>query len=262
MQKRYTAMAGHNKWSKIKRQKAKEDKRKSKIWARLTREIQVAAREGGGDPEKNPSLSTAIEQAKDANMPKDNIERAIKRGTGELEDGGDYEEHTYEGYSSNGVAIFVEALTDNLNRTAADVRYVFNKFGGSLGQSGSVDYLFERKGLITIPANGYDELEVFEIAVNAGAEDLYRENGVFVVKTGFTEFSDVKKALKEADIEEKKANLVRIPSTTVSLDESEVEKVRNLVEELDDLDDVQNVYTTLSVDGELVRVVTDDDDDE
>lgn len=255
-------MAGHNKWSKIKRQKAREDKRKSKIWARLTREITVAAREGGGDPEKNPSLSTAIEQAKDANMPKDNIERAIKRGTGELEDGGDYEEHTYEGYSSNGVAVFVEALTDNLNRTAADVRYVFNKLGGSLGQSGSVDYLFERKGVIRIPVNGYDEMEIFEVAVDAGAEDVYRENGAFVVTTGFTEFSDVKKALADADIEEKTANLVRIPSTTVTLDEKEVEKVQNLVDELDELDDVQNVYTTLSVDGEVVRVISNNDEDE
>jgi YebC/PmpR family DNA-binding regulatory protein len=255
-------MAGHNKWSKIKRQKAREDKRKSKIWARLTREITVAAREGGGDPEKNPTLSTAIEQAKDANMPKDNIIRAIKRGTGELDDGGDYEAHTYEGYSSNGVAIFVEALTDNLNRTAADVRYVFNKMGGNLGQAGSVDYLFDRKGIIKIPTNGYDEMEVFEVVVDAGAEDLRRDNGAFVVTTGFTEFSDVKKALSAADIEEQKATLVRVPTTTVTVDESDVGKVENLVEELDELDDVQNIYTTLEVDGEVLRVVSEDDDDE
>lgn len=252
-------MAGHNKWSKIKRQKAKEDKRKSKVWARLIREITVASREGGGDPEKNPRLTTAVEQAKEANMPKDNIERAIKRGTGELEDGGDYEEQTYEGYSSNGVAIFVEALTDNLNRTAADVRHVFNKMGGNLGQSGSVDYLFERKGIIKIPANGYDELEIFEAAVGAGAEDMRQVNGAFIVTTPFTAFNAVQGALETAEVDDVEANLERIPSTTVSLDDGEVQKVQNLVDALEDLDDIQNVYTTLTVDGNVVRTVAHED---
>lgn len=255
-------MAGHNKWSKIKRQKAKEDKRKAKIWARITREITVAAREGGGDPDKNPTLATAVDAAKDANMPKDNIERAIKRGTGELEDGGDYEEQTYEGYSSNGVAVFVEALTDNLNRTVADVRHVFSKMGGNLGQSGSVDYLFERKGVIKIQANGHDEMEIFDITVGAGAEDIQERNGRFVVTTPFKAFNGVRSALKEAEIEDIEANLERIPSTTVSLEDGEVAKVTGLVEALDDLDDVQNVYTTLSVEGEVVRIVSHEEEED
>lgn len=239
------SMAGHNKWSKIKRQKAAADKKKSKIWARIIREITVAARDGGGDPEMNPSLALAIEKAKSENMPKDNIERAVLRGTGELEDGGDYEEVTYEGYAPNGVALFIEALTDNTNRTVADLRHLFSKHGGSLGKTGSVAYLFDRKGIIDIPADGIDELELFELVVEAGAEDMVQEDGMFVVTTPVEQFNDVETALHQAGIKPDEAKLVRIPTTTVRLDPDEARKVLDFVEKIDDLDDVQDVFTTL-----------------
>lgn len=253
-------MAGHNKWSKIKRQKAKADKRKSKIWARLSRDITVAAREAGGDPEMNASLAMVIEKAKGENMPKDNIERAIKRGTGEIE-GEDYEEVTYEGYGPNGVAVFVESLTDNTNRTVADLRHVFSKAGGSLGKSGSVGYLFERKGLIEVPAQGMDELELFEIVAEAGAEDMKQDDGMFVITTPVDQFDVVESALEAAEIEIEEANLIREPTTTVRLDQSDADKVMRLIEQLEDLQDVQAVFTTLEMDGEPVAVVTSDEDE-
>ena len=238
-------MAGHNKWSKIKRQKAATDKKKSKIWARITREITIAAREGGGDPDMNPALALAVDKAKSENMPKDNIERAIKRGTGELEGGADYEEVFYEGYTNGGVAVFVETLTDNTNRTVADLRHLFGKHGGSLGKTGSVAYLFDRKGVLEIPAEGLDELEVFEIVVEAGAEDLVEEDGTFVVTTPVEAFGAVEAALHEAGIKPAEAALVRRPTTTVQLDASEARKVLSFIDKLDDHQDVQEVYTTL-----------------
>ena len=259
-------MAGHNKWSKIKRQKAREDKKKAKKWANLSREITVAAREGGGDPELNPSLSQVIERAKEANMPKENIGRAIKKGTGELEDGGDYEDVTYEGYSPQGVAVFIEATTDNLNRTAADVRHVFTKLGGNLGQSGSVDYMFERMGVVRVPGrhleNGRDELELFELAVEAGAEDMDERAGDLVFFTPFQAFNEVRDAFEEAGIDDLEAHLERIPTTTVTEDEETVEGVIELLDELDELDDVQNVYTPLTVDGRPIRRVSFGEDEE
>ncbi|NBC18307.1 MAG: YebC/PmpR family DNA-binding transcriptional regulator [Bacteroidetes bacterium] len=244
-------MAGHNKWSKIKRQKAAADKKKSKIWARIIREITVAARDGGGDPEMNPSLALAIEKAKSENMPKDNIERAVLRGTGELEDGGDYEEVTYEGYAPSGVALFIEALTDNTNRTVADLRHLFGKHGGSLGKAGSVAYLFDRKGKIEIPAEGIDELELFELVVEAGAEDMVQEEGMFVVTTPVEQFNDVETALHQADLKPEEAKLVRIPTTTVRLDPDDARKVLDFVEKIDDHDDVQDVFTTLDEESAL-----------
>ena len=247
-------MAGHNKWSKIKRQKAAEDKKKSKIWARLSREITVAAREGGGDAEMNATLANAIESAKAENMAKDTIERAIKKGTGELE-GEEYEEVTYEGYGPAGVAFFVESVTDNTNRTVADLRHVFGKAGGSLGKSGSVGYLFDRKGRFEIPSDSQDELALFEHVVEAGAEDLIQKNGSFVVTTPVDRFDDVEASLDRADIKAEKAALVRTPLTTVQLDASDAEKVQRLIEDLEDLDDVQNVFTTLEVDGEPLAVM-------
>ncbi|MEX0820643.1 MAG: YebC/PmpR family DNA-binding transcriptional regulator [Rhodothermales bacterium] len=253
-------MAGHNKWSKIKRQKAKADKRKSKIWARLSRDITVAAREGGGDPEMNASLSMVIDKAKAENMPKDNIERAIKRGTGEIQ-GEDYEEVTYEGYGPNGVAVFVESLTDNTNRTVADIRHVFSKAGGSLGKSGSVGYLFERKGMIEVPVAEHDELEVFEIVAEAGAEDLQRQDDTFVITTPVDQFVVVESALKAAGIDIEEATLYREPTTTVTLSESESRKVVRLIEQLEELQDVQAVFTTLEMNGEPVAAVSSEDTD-
>ena len=244
-------MAGHNKWSKIKRQKAAADAKKSKIWARLTRDITVAAREGGGDPEMNPSLSLAIEKAKAENMPKDNIERAIKRGTGELE-GQDYEEMTYEGYTPGGVAVFIECLTDNTNRTVADMRSMFSKAGGSLGKAGSVGYLFDRKGIIQIPADAYDELELFELVVEAGAEDLERDDDMYMVTTPVEQFVAVQTRLEEAGIKPAEAELVRIPTTTMKLAPDQARKVMIFIDKIEEHQDVQAVYTTLD-DGVMVE---------
>ena len=250
-------MAGHNKWSKIKRQKAKEDKKKSKIWARLSREIAVAAREGGGDPDMNATLANAIERAEAENMAKDTIERAIKRGTGELE-GQDYEPATYEGYAPYGVAVFVEALTDNTNRTVADLRHLFGTYDGNLGKDGSVGYLFDRKGHFRIPADATDEMTLFEIVVEAGAEDLQHDDGAFVVTTSVDAYSTVETALEEAELEPEESGLIRIPTTTVSLDPSQEGTVRTLVEAIEDHDDVQAVYTTLEVNGEALAFSEDD----
>jgi YebC/PmpR family DNA-binding regulatory protein len=242
-------MAGHNKWSKIKRQKAKEDKKKSKKWAKLSQEIATAAREGGGDPKINTPLQHAIQRAEEADMPKDTIERAVKRGTGELE-GQDYEPATYEGYAPHGVAVFVEAMTDNNNRTVADLRHLFKKYDGNLGKDGSVGYLFEQKGRFEVDADAVDEMDLFEVVVDAGAEDLRREEDVFVVTTPVEVFADVEDALEAAGIEADESDLVRVPTTTVSLDPSEEETVRKLVGEIEDQNDVETVYTTLQVNGD------------
>ena len=248
-------MAGHSKWSKIKRQKAATDAKRSKVWARLTRDIMVAAREGGGDVGMNPRLALAVEKAKAENMPKDNIERAIKRGTGEIE-GADYEEMTYEGYAPGGVAVFVEALTDNTNRTVADVRSLFSKRGGSLGQSGSVAFLFDQKGVFEIKADGQDEDELFLLVAEAGAEDLAREDDTFVVTTPVESFGAVQAALAEAGIEAEEASLQRISTTTVTLAPEDARKVAALIEALEDHQDVQAVYTTLAFDEATIEAVS------
>ena len=235
-------MAGHNKWSKIKRQKAATDIKRSKVWARISRDITVAAREGGGDPSMNAKLALAVDKAKGENMPKDNIERAIKRGTGEIE-GQDYEEGTYEGYAPGGVAVFVETLTDNTNRTVADLRSLFSKAGGSLGKSGAVAYLFDRKGIIQINAEGQDEMDLFERVVEAGAEDLEQDDDTFMVTTSVEAFDAVQRSLLDAGILMADANLVRLPTTTVKLDPAQARKILDFVEKLEDHQDVQAVYT-------------------
>ena len=237
-------MAGHNKWSKIKRQKAVTDSRRSKVWARISRDITVAAREGGGDPSMNARLALAVDKAKGENMPKDNIERAIKRGTGEIE-GQEYEEGTYEGYAPGGVAIFIETLTDNTNRTVADLRSFFSKAGGSLGKTGTVAYLFERKGVLQISTTGQDEMELFELVVDAGAEDLEQDDDTFMVTTSVEAFDAVQTALHEAGVPMADASLVRLPTTTVKLDPDQARKILNFVEKLEEHQDVQAVYTTL-----------------
>lgn len=244
-------MAGHNKWSKIKRKKAGNDARRSKIWARITRDIMVAAREGGGDPDMNAALGLAVEKAKAENMPKDNIERAIKRGTGEIE-GQDYEEMTYEGYGPGGVAIFVECLTDNTNRTVADMRSTFSKHGGSLGNSGSVAYLFEQKAVFEVPVEGVDEDELFLAVADAGAEDLDREDDAFVVKAPVDAFGNVQKAIEDAGFETREAELRRIPTTMTAPDGSALSTLLKLLEKLEDHQDVQAVYSTLEADEETL----------
>ncbi len=245
-------MSGHNKWSKIKRQKAATDSKRSKSWARLSREVTVAAREGGGDPSMNAKLALAVEKAKAENMPKDNIERAIKRGTGELE-GQDYEEGTYEGYAPGGVAVFIETLTDNTNRTVADLRSLFSKAGGSLSKTGAVAYLFDRKGVIEIPSDGLDEMMLFDLVVEAGAEDLEQDDDAFMVTTSVEDFDAVRTALQEAGLPVADAHLVCLPTTTVKLDPSRVRKIIDFIEKLEDHQDVQAVYSTLD-DSILERV--------
>ena len=249
-------MAGHNKWSKIKRQKAKDDKEKSRKWAKLAREITVAARQGHGDPEMNAELANAIERAEAENMPGDTIDRAVKRGNGELE-GQSFEPATYEGYAPHGVAVFVQAMTDNNNRTVADLRHIFNTYDGNLGKDGSVSYLFERKGRLTVPTRRMEELMLFELVVDAGAEDLRTETNadgeeVYVITTPVEAFDAVEEALEENGIEPTDAKLARIPTTTVALEESDASTVLKLVEALAENDDVDNVYTTLQHDGRAV----------
>jgi YebC/PmpR family DNA-binding regulatory protein len=247
-------MAGHNKWSKIKRKKGVADARRSKVWARITRDMMIAAREGGGNPDMNPRLALAVEKAKGENMPKDNIERAIKRGTGEIA-GSDYEEMTYEGYAPGGVAVFVECLTDNTNRTVADVRHAFTKHGGNVGTSGSVAYLFERKGQFEVPAEGLSEDDLFLLVAEAGADDLRQEEGTFVVTTPMEAFAAVQSALTEAGIEPAEAELVRIPTTTTRPSTEDAQRVLKLIDMLEELQDVQNVFTTLDVDEETLAAM-------
>lgn len=248
-------MAGHNKWSKIKRQKAVTDARRSKSWARITRDIMVAAREGGGDPGMNARLALAVEKAKAENMPKDNITRAIKRGTGEIQ-GADYEEVSYEGYGPHGIAIFVEALTDNTNRTVADVRHLFGKYGAGLGQSGSVAFQFERKGIFDIAGEGIDEEELFLLVAEAGAEDVTNEDGDFEVTTPVDAFGAVQAALEEAGVKVEEAGLQRIATTTTRLGPDEAKSVMKLIDLLEELQDVQAVYSTLELDDVTIAAVS------
>ena len=254
-------MAGHNKWSKIKRQKAATDAKKSKAWARIARDLMVAAREGGGDPSMNARLALAVDKAKAENMPKDNVERAIKRGTGEIE-GADYEELAYEGYAPHGVAVFVDALTDNTNRTVADLRSLFSKAGGNLGTSGSVAFLFDQKGVFEVlaePEDGpaVDEDALFLLAADAGAEDLRREGDRFVVTTPVEAFGSVQAALDAAGVTVDEAGLHRLATTTKTLSADEARPVLRLLEAIDDHQDVQAVYSTLDLSDEAAAALAD-----
>jgi len=244
-------VAGHNKWSKIKRKKAKNDAKKGREFTKIIREITVAARESGGDPDYNPRLRLAIDKADEAEMPLENVERAIKKGTGELE-GVNYEEVTYEGYGPNGIALFIECLTDNTNRSVADVRHVLGKFEGSLGQNGSVAWQFERKGQVVVDATRYTEEAVFEAAVLAGAEDVQQEDDEFVVLSGPAEFHEVQQAIEEAGIDTEDSDLTRIPKNQVAVTGKEAEKLLELLDALEDLDDVQKVHTNADIDDAVV----------
>jgi YebC/PmpR family DNA-binding regulatory protein len=242
-------MSGTRKWAKVKRKKQKQDKRQSKIWAKLSQEIETAARKGGGDPDANVALAQAIERAKEEDMAKDTIERAIKRGTGELE-GEEVKSVTYEGYAPHGVAVFVEAQTDNINRTVKDLRNLFTDHGGNLGKDGSVAYLFERKGRFEIPSDATTEMTLFETAVEAGAEDLDETDDAFVVTTPVEAYSNVEAALEGEGIETEESELVRLPTTTIALDPDEREEVQTLIDKINDHKDVEAVYTTLATDSE------------
>ncbi len=240
-------MAGHNKWSKIKRKKGVNDAKRGALFTKLIREITVAAREGGGSVEFNARLRLAVETAKAASMPAENIERAIKKGTGELE-GVDYQEVTYEGYGPGGVALFIECLTDNTNRTVADVRYALSKCDGSLGTDGSVAWQFERKGQIVIDASKHSEDDVFEAAIESGAEDVAGDGEEFVVTAEPSDLQSIEAGLKEAGIEAASAAITRIPKNEVAVSGRDAEKLLKLLEMLDELDDVQNVHSNADID--------------
>ncbi|MDX1493705.1 MAG: YebC/PmpR family DNA-binding transcriptional regulator [Longimicrobiales bacterium] len=240
-------MAGHNKWSKIKRKKGVNDAKRGALFTKLIREITVAAREGGGDPDYNARLRLAVDTAKAESMPSDNIERAIKRGTGELE-GVNYEETTYEGYGPGGVALFIECLTDNTNRTVADVRHTLGKHGGSLGTDGSVAWQFDRKGQIVVDASKYSEERVFEAAIEGGAEDVQGDGDEFVITTQLADFAAARDHLEEAGIESSSAELTRIPTSEVKVAGKEAEQLLKLLDALEDLDDVQKVHSNADID--------------
>ncbi|MCC7509168.1 MAG: YebC/PmpR family DNA-binding transcriptional regulator [Planctomycetes bacterium] len=237
-------MAGHSKWANIKHRKAAVDKKRGKIWSRLAKNIIVAARIGGGDARANNRLADAIAEARKENMPAGNIDRAIKRGTGELKEA-DPEELLYEGYAPGGVAIIVEALTDNRKRTAPDIKHIFDKQGGNLGATGSVMHGFDRKGIIVIEQTGETppEEELMMLVAEAGAEDLVAGEGMFTVTTPATELEHVKKALAARGVEWLEAQLEYIPQAKIEVDAETAEKVNRLVETLEDYGDVQNVYT-------------------
>lgn len=245
-------MSGHSKWSTIKRKKGAADAKRGKIFTKLIKEITIAAREGGGDLAANPRLRLAVDNAKAANMPADNIERAIKKATGELE-GVTYLELTYEGYASGGIAIIIEVATDNKNRTVADVRHIFSKLGGSMGETGSVAWMFDRKGIISLPSLDKTEDEIMGIALEAGAEDLQTEEGYFEIQTDLESFETVRNALVTADLKIENASLQWIAKNTVSVSGDEAEKVIKLIEAMEDNDDVQNVYSNADFDKELIQ---------
>lgn len=240
-------MAGHNKWSKIKRKKAVNDARRGAQFTKLIREITVAAREGGGSPEFNARLRLAVDTAKAASMPAENIDRAIKKGTGELE-GVAYEETTYEGYGPGGVALFIECLTDNTNRTVADIRHALGKYDGSLGTDGSVAWQFDRKGQVVVDAGRYTEEAVFEAAIEAGAEDVTGDGDEYVITSDVSDFVAVREGLRNAGIEIDSAELTRVAKNEVSVNGKDAEKLVRLLETLDDLDDVQKVHSNADID--------------
>jgi len=240
-------MSGHNKWSSIKHKKAKVDAQRGRIFTRLIKEITVAARMGGGDEESNPRLRAAVAAAKAANMPSANIERAIKRGTGELP-GVTYEEVTYEGYGPGGAALLIETLTDNKNRTVADLRHILAKHNGNLGESGSVAWIFEKKGVITIPAEGLSEDDVMMIVLDAGAEDMKSDGEMFEILTAPEDFEQVRKAVEEAGYPIDSAEVTMYPKSTVKLEGKHAEQMLKLMDALDEHDDVQNVYSNFDID--------------
>ncbi len=239
-------MSGHSKWASIKHKKGAADAKRGKIFTKLIKEITVSAKIGGGDIEGNPRLRTAVLKAKAENMPKDNIERAIKKGTGDL-DGVDYTELVYEAYGPGGVAILIDTLTDNKNRTAADVRSTLTKSGGNLGESGCVSYMFHRKGVITFSTEKYSEEELFEAALEAGADDVTTQSDLYEVITEPDEFHTVLDNLQAAGYTEESAEILKIADTMVALDTEQTHKALRLIERLEDLDDVQTVSSNLEI---------------
>lgn len=244
-------MSGHSKWSTIKRKKGATDAKRGKIFSRIIKEIITAARMGGGDPASNSRLKTAIMAAKDENVPKENIERGIKKGAGELE-GASYEEAVYEGYGPGGAAVLVESLTDNKNRAVADIRHIFSKHGGNLGENGCVSWMFDKKGYIVIKKDVIDEETLIKTAVNAGAEDILEENTNFEIITPFKDFESVKTAISSRSIPCLVAEITMLSQSTINLEGREAEQMVRLMESLEDCEDIQKVYTNADIPDELV----------
>ncbi len=246
-------MSGHSHWAGIKHKKAANDAKRGKLWSKIARLIIVAAKAGGGDPAQNLSLRYAIDKAKAANMPKDTIEKAIKKGTGELGNIS-YEEVLYEGYAPGGVAIMVEALTDNRNRTAPEVRKIFEKKGGQMGTSGCVNYMFSKKGVILVNAEGVDEDAVMELALGAGAEDVLNEGEVFEISCSTEVYTELKNAIEAAGFKIESAELSMIPENTITVTDSETaRKILDMVEMFEDQDDVQNVFSNYDISDEIME---------
>jgi len=245
-------MSGHSKWSTIRRKKGAQDARRSKIFSRISREISVAVKEGGSDPDGNPRLRLAIANAKGVNMPKDNVERAINNAE---KDEANLQEVSYEGYAPNGVALFIECMTDNLNRTISNIRATFNKYGGSLGISGSVGYMFERKGVFTVSKGNFNQEEFQLEMIDAGAEDIEEERDIFVITTSLENFGSIQKKLEQMGIETENAELQRIPMETKKLPPDKAIKILHIIEEFEDLDDVQNVYHNMEITDEVMEAI-------
>ena len=244
-------MSGHSKWSTIKHKKGAKDAKRGKLFAKLVKIVEVAAREGGGDPAANAALSNAIDKARAASVPNDNIERAIKRGIGEVE-GANYEEMYYEGYAPGGVALYVQILTDNRNRASSDVRSTFSRNAGNLGEPGSVSYLFEQKGYLLVAG---EEDDVMLAALEAGAEDVTESDGLFEVVCAASDFAAVKKAFDDSGLVLEHAEVTQLPSTTVPVDERTAPKVLRLIDALEDLDDVQSVYSNFDIADEIMAAL-------
>ena len=246
-------MSGHSKWSTIKRKKGAIDSRRGKIFTKIIKEITLAARLGGGDPEANARLRQAILTAKDENMPKDNIERAIKKGTGTGADAVVFEELTYEGYGPGGAAVLVEVMTDNKNRTVAEVRHIFSKHGGNLGENGCVAWIFEKKGTIVLDKKSVNEDELMELALEAGAQDVREEENEFEIITDPASFEEVKEAIGQRKIKYIEARISLIPQTTVKLEAGKAEQMLKMMEKLEDNDDVQNVYANFDIADDIME---------
>jgi len=245
-------MSGHSHWAGIKHKKAANDAKRGKLWSKLARNIIVSAKAGGGDPEQNLSLRYAIDKAKEGNMPKDTIEKAIKKGTGEIE-GVSYVEVLYEGYGNDGVAIMCEVLTDNRNRTAGELRKIFEKKGGSLGTTGCVAWMFSKKGLFTVNASEYDEDTVMEIALEAGADDVVQNEDCYEITCAVENFQPIKQALADKEISTPVAEISQIPFNLVTLDEAGAQKILTLMDMLEDQDDVQNVAANFDIPDEIIK---------
>ena len=247
-------MSGHSKWSTIKHKKGAADAKRGKIFTKVIKEITVAARIGGGDIDGNPRLRLAVQKAKEVNMPQENVTRAIKKGTGELE-GVQYEETSYEGYGPGGVAIFMEVMTDNKNRTVGELRATLGKNGGNMGENGCVAWIFEQKGLIVVKISEKSEEELLELAIDAGGDDMQTVDDYYEITTSVESFEPVRKAIEDADIKTQSSELTRIPQNTVNVEEKHCKSLLRLMDTLEDHDDIQKVYSNFEITDEIMATV-------